>query len=152
MNPIHIVDHSPWPVLVSITAVTLLISSNIENVLLLILLIFQWFRDIIREGKGGYHTIKVQKGLTIGYILFLISEIMLFFSFFWAFFHSSLSPAVELAIIWPPLGIDVVDYTSIPLFGSITLLASGFFVTLSHHAFIQGNKSLSLSTGVITVL
>ncbi len=76
---------------------------------------------------------------------------MLFFSFFWSYFHSSLAPSVELAVIWPPLGIEAVGYTTIPLLGTITLLASGFFVTLSHHALILGNKSLSLSSGVITV-
>lgn len=88
----------------------------------------------------------------IGYILFLISELMLFFSFFWAFFHSSLSPSIELGIIWPPLGIEAINYLSIPLLGSITLLASGFFVTLSHHAFLFGNKSLSLSTGFLSLI
>lgn len=142
MNPIHIVDNSPWPMLVSISIVTLIISSDLINVLLLLLLTFQWFRDILRESKGGFHTIKVQKGLTIGFLLFLISEIMLFFSFFWAYFHSSLAPTVDIGLIWPPLGINWESQNTwgIPLCGSIILLSSGFVVTLSHHALILGNK------------
>jgi len=35
-------------------------------------------------------------GLKNGFLLFIVSEIMLFFGFFWAFFHSSFSPAIEL--------------------------------------------------------
>jgi cytochrome c oxidase subunit 3 len=78
------------------------------------MIIYQWFRDIIRESKSGYHTKKVQKGLLIGFLLFIISEIMLFFSFFWCFFHSSLAPTIELALLWPPLGINNVKAWSIP--------------------------------------
>ena len=129
--------------LISITLVTLIVNENIIiNLILLLLIVFQWFRDIIREGKKGDHTIFVQKGLTMGYILFLISEIMLFVSFFWAYFHSSLAPTIELGIIWPPLGIKEVNPWGIPLLGSIVLLSSGFIVTLSHHALLLGNKSV----------
>jgi len=38
-----------------------------------------WFRDIITEGTYlGHHTIQVQKGLTIGVVLFIISEVFAF--------------------------------------------------------------------------
>lgn len=67
----------------------------------LILVSSQWFRDIIREGQGGYHTKKVQQGISISFLVFLVTEVMLFFSFFWAFFHSSLAPAIELGCVWP---------------------------------------------------
>ena len=153
MNPIHLLDNSPWPMLISITLITFIINEHIIiNIILLLLIVFQWFRDIIREGKKGDHTIYVQKGLTLGYILFLVSEIMLFVSFFWAFFHSSLSPTIELGIIWPPLGINEVNPWGIPLLGSIVLLSSGFILTLSHHAFILGHKSLSTLHLYFTIL
>ena len=46
----------------------------------------------------------------------------------WGLFHRSLAPNVELAILWPPVGINA----------SSVLLASGFILTLGHHALIQG--------------
>lgn len=50
-----------------------------------------------REGTfQGLHTAIVETGLRIGIILFIVSEVMFFSSFFWAFFHRSLSPNVEL--------------------------------------------------------
>lgn len=136
----------------SITLVTLLVSSNLLNVILLLLIVFQWFRDIVRESMSGHHTILVQKGILLGFLLFLVSEIMLFFSFFWSYFHSSLVPTIELALIWPPLGINAVSPWGLPLLGSIILLASGFLVTLSHHALILGNKNLSITHLILTII
>lgn len=118
----------------------------------IILIAVQWWRDVIREAKGGYHTTVVQRGLLIGFILFLLSEIMLFVSFFWAFFHSSLAPSIELGAQWPPVGIQAVDPWGIPLLGSCVLLSSGFVLTLGHHAFVLGNKDTALVSMFFTVL
>lgn len=76
---------------------------SLTPLVLIVLISILWWRDVIREAKGGYHTAIVQRGLLIGFLLFLLSEIMLFFSFFWVFFHASLSPSVELGAVWPLL-------------------------------------------------
>lgn len=161
-HPYHIVDVSPWPILLSFTmlsfAFTVVKWLNFLNpfiyiqVALILLVAFQWWRDVIREAKAGYHTQKVQKGILIGFLLFLISEIMLFASFFWAFFHSSLAPSIELGVQWPPLGINTVNPWAIPLLGSTVLVASGFILTIAHHAFISGNKTLALWMTAFTVI
>jgi len=168
-HPFHLVDGSPWPLLMSFSVLSMAFglvtwltgaetSSAIDNLsfvgslLLIIFIAIQWWRDVLREAKSGKHTIYVQKGLTIGFLLFLLSEIMLFFSFFWAYFHSSLSPTVELGATWPPVGINPVDAWAIPLLGSCTLLASGFTLTLAHHATLLGDKDLSLISMFITVI
>ena len=152
MSSYHIVDHSPWPLYFSICLITLILGLPLIPFITLILITFFWFRDIIRESKQGFHTIVVQKGLRLSFIIFLITEIMLFFSFFWSYFHSSLSPSVAVGLIWPPLGIEAIQYTSIPLLGSFLLLSSGFFVTLSHHAFLASQKYIALIHGFITVI
>lgn len=145
IHPIHLVDFSPWPMLTSLTLVNLVVSDHLFfHLLTLFFILFQWFRDLLRESFSGQHTLFVQKGLTFGFFLFLISEIMLFLSFFWAFFHSSLAPSIDLALIWPPLGIHTVNPWGLPLLGSIVLLSSGFILTLSHHYLLLGHKFLSL--------
>lgn len=57
----------------------------------------------------GSHTNAVQRGLNIGVGLFIASEALFFLGIFWAFFHSALSPNVEIGTYWPPLGIQSVN-------------------------------------------
>jgi len=44
----------------------------------------------------GNHTLAVQRGLNMGVALFILSEALFFLAIFWTFFHSALSPNVEL--------------------------------------------------------
>lgn len=88
----------------------------------------------------------------MGFLLFLVSEVMLFFSFFWAYFHSALSPSVELGGVWPPVGVRAVDPWAIPLLGSLLLLSSGFTVTVAHHAIRFGSKGVTALALGATIL
>ena len=54
---------------------------------------FSWWANVIREGKAGDHTPVVQLHLRYGMILFIASEVMFFVAWFWAFFSSALFPA-----------------------------------------------------------
>ncbi len=164
LHPFHLVDVSPWPILMSfgllsgalalVSWLTLGNNSSIVYILVfsnIILISYLWLRDVVREGQAGYHTQAVRKGLMLGFIIFLITEVLLFASFFWAFFHVSLNPSVVLAA-WPPLGINAIDCWSLPLLNSLLLLSSGFIITWAHHAFIQGDKDMSLLGMIIAVL
>ena len=110
------------------------------GLVMILYVMFVWWRDIIRESTySGYHTSGVQIGLRYGMILFIVSEVMFFFAFFWAFFHSSLSPSVEIGAVWPPKGISVLNPWEIPLLNTLILLSSGASVTWAHHAIVAGN-------------
>ena len=54
---------------------------------------------------------------------------MLFFSFFWAFFHSAFEPAVQIGAVWPPLESIQMNGLGIPIVNTIFLLASGAALT-----------------------
>ena len=155
-HPFHLVDVSPWPILMSfallsgafalvdwLTQGTTPLSVNLIIQINVILIISNWLRDVIREGLAGYHTKKVQEGFMQGFIIFLITEVLLFFSFFWAMLHSSLNPAVDIAT-WPPLGINAVSYLSLPLLNSVQLLSGGFIATWAHHSYLYGDKTNTL--------
>jgi len=99
-HPFHLVDPSPWPLVAAIGGFTMTSggvmymhnyigggSIFLLGVFTTLFVMYTWWRDIVREGTlEGQHTHEVQLGLRMGMILFIVSEIMFFFAFFWAFF------------------------------------------------------------------
>ena len=164
--PYHLVDPSPWPILLSFSLLTLttgavLYMHGFNNGGLVLTLGFLltssgmalWFRDVISEATLlGCHTREVKNGLMLGVFLFIVSEVFAFLSVFWAFFHSSLSPAIEIGGSWPPLGITPLDPFAIPLLNTILLLSSGAFITYGHHALIAGNRKAAMDGTLLTII
>ena len=77
---------------------------------------------------------------------------LFFLAIFWTFFHSALSPAVELGAMWPPMGIEAIDPFELPLINTVLLLASGFTVTYAHHFLINGKRSKALYCLLYTII
>nr|QQQ88677.1 cytochrome c oxidase subunit 3 [Hyalella kochi]QQQ88729.1 cytochrome c oxidase subunit 3 [Hyalella sp. 2015-x] len=163
-HPYHLVEKSPWPLIASISAL-IMVSGLVKwfhqfkpDLLLMgfigiIITSGQWWRDISREASlQGLHTIKVVTGLRWGILLFIVSEVLFFFSFFWAFFHSSLSATMEIGAQWPPAGIKCLNPFQVPLLNTAILLASGVTVTWSHHAILENNHSQGVQGLFLTVL
>jgi len=123
------------------------------GILCLILVIYQWWRDISREGAiQGLHTSIVELGLRWGMALFIVSEIFFFVSFFWAFFHRRLAPNVEVGSLWPPFGIVAFNPFQVPLLNTIILISSGVRVTWAHHSLMSGNYTQTTQGLAITVV
>ena len=165
-HPFHLVSPSPWPINTSFCLLALTFSAVLTfqsfsgGVDLLFIALFSviasmslWFRDVISEGTYlGNHTLAVQRGLNMGVGLFIVSEALFFLAIFWAFFHSALSPTIELGAKWPPMGIDAINPFELPLLNTVILLSSGVTVTYAHHSLIQGNRSGALYGLVYTVI
>jgi len=165
-HPFHLVSPSPWPIFTCISLLTLTTSGVLTMhgfsnagfwlacaLILVMSSMFFWFRDVVSEGTYlGNHTLAVQRGLNMGVALFIVSEGLFFLAIFWAYFHSALSPTVELGAQWPPMGIEAINAFELPLLNTVLLLASGVTVTYAHHSLIQGNRNGALYGTMFTIV
>nr|YP_009753969.1 cytochrome c oxidase subunit III [Cyphoderus albinus]QIT06450.1 cytochrome c oxidase subunit 3 [Cyphoderus albinus] len=160
----HLVDQSPWPLTGALGALMLTTGTvkwfHSFNFLImtlglvtLVITCIQWWRDISRESTyQGLHTFIVAKGMRWGMILFITSEVLFFFSFFWSFFHSSLAPTMEIGLNWPPSGITPFNPIQVPLLNTIILLSSGVTITWSHHSIMENKHSQAVQSLLLTVI
>jgi len=164
-HPFHLVNPSYWPMLGAMSAFLLTLGTALYmhdyiggsfvltfGLISVISTMILWWRDVILESLQGHHTTYVQTGLKYGVILFIVSEVMFFFAFFWAFFHSSLAPTLEIGCIWPPKGIDVFHPFEVPLINTMLLLLSGVAVTWSHHAMVEGYAEEASAGLIVTII
>ena len=154
LHPFHLLNPSVWPLAASLSLGNLAVCavaffnstplakpSLVVAGLSILITITLWWRDIALEATlAGDHTFEVKRALSHGITMFIGTEILVFFSIFWAYFHSALSPSIELAVVWPPTGITALDATALPLFNTLLLLASGCAVTFAHHSLVAGNR------------
>jgi len=164
--PSHLVERSIWPIYLSFSLFSLAISAVQymhgystgfillrASAVLTIMGMGLWWKDVIIEASFlGNHTKKVKEGILQGFILFVISEIMVFLSVFWAYAHSSLSPALEIGACWPPTGITPLDAFAIPFINTLLLLSSGAYITWGHHALILNNRKAVITGTFFTII
>ena len=180
----HLVNPSPWPALGAFSAFTLFAGfllylhpdifglnyqqgalSLVPGGVLVLVTMFLWWRDVIDESVAGFHKPIVQLGLRYGMVLFILSEVMFFAAFFWAFFDASIFPADTQARIenlggaWPPPQIETISAWSLPLVNTVVLLLSGVTVTWAHHAILEDKREdalwglgISVGLGVFFVI
>nr|AZL93157.1 cytochrome c oxidase subunit 3 [Cleptes metallicorpus] len=161
----HLTTLSPWPLMTALSLSMMLMSTIslfnfnpnysilLSTFLLLTMSLFQWWRDIIRESTFlGDHTMKIYYMLKMGMILFIISEIMFFISFFWSYFHMSLSPNIEVGMNWPPKYITPFNPFNIPLLNTIILISSGLSITWCHQSILLNFHKNSIISLTITII
>ncbi|WP_273689770.1 cytochrome c oxidase subunit 3 [Ketogulonicigenium vulgare] len=108
--------------------------------------LYSWWSAVSREANEGEHTPVVQIGVRYSFILFITSEVMVFATFFWAFFKYALHPmAVDGTFplnygVWPPAGVETLSPWHLPLVNTILLLSSGAAATWAHHAIVHGDR------------
>ncbi len=162
----HLVDPSPWPLAGALSG--FMLTSGLvlymhkfiggwnlffSGFLFILYVMYIWWRDIIREATfEDQHSIVVQKGLKLGMILFIVSEIMFFFAFFWAFFHSSVAPVYNIGGVWPPHSITIINTYTVPLTNTFILLTSGATVTWAHHAILARAKKQTIISLIFTLI
>jgi cytochrome c oxidase subunit 3 len=169
----HLVDPSPWPIVGSIAAFTMLAGAVLwmnkdyaafaplngqpwifaAGFALLIFMFVGWWRDVIQESVvKGNHTPVVKLHLRFGMVLFIASEVMFFVAWFWAYFNSAFFPHDVSIGQWPPAGIVTLDPWHFPILNTLILLTSATTVTWAHHALQHGDNKGTMQGLIITIL
>ena len=102
-----------------------------------------WVFEIVEESFYGKYTKKLRAALFYGFLLFLISEAMLFGSFFWAYFDRLFHLSYVTGFLSVPTTVETIRWFQEPLYATILLLGSGYTANSSYY-FFKCNDILSL--------
>jgi hypothetical protein len=97
-HSILIPSYVRWPLVTTIVVYSLLYIW----IYFIFILLVSWFNDLQIESNEGRITLRVQKTITNGFKISLISEVMIFFSLIWSFIHLGLVPNIFILMNFPP--------------------------------------------------
>lgn len=145
------------------------------GLLTVVVMIFGWFGDVIRESETGLYNRAVDISFRQGMIWFIISEIMFFAAFFGALFYARVlavpwlggegTGAMTNELLWPDydaswpthgpaeLGgsFQTIPGFGLPLINTLILLTSGVTLTLAHWALKRAQRGLLILWMLATV-
>jgi len=164
-HPYHMVEPSKWPIVGALGAFTMACGAIwymsegplwaiFPGLFIVLFTMYGWWKDVISESNNGVdHTDTVRHGLRVGMVLFIASEVMFFFAFFWAYFNATvpfLSPTATG--VWPPEGVVPFETWHLPFLNTLILLTSGATVTYAHHAIMKGDHKKCATGLLLTVI
>ena len=172
----HILTPSIWPLFGGLSALTMLVGAVfaahhlgrgldpiqlggiplspwlfIIGFIMTLYIMFAWWSECVFDSEAGDHTPVVVIGLRYGVIMFIMSEVMFFVAWFWAYFNASLFPSEAIGGTWPPPDIKTFDPWDIPLINTLILLLSGTTVTWAHHAMLENDRKGLVNGLILTV-
>ena len=124
----------------------------------LMLMMFQWFGEVIGESEGGKYGNWEDVSFRWGMSWFIFSEVMFFAAFFGALFYARLMVVPDLGsldqkLLWPdfaaqwptsgPMPTDPFTPMSawgIPAINTLLLLLSGVTITIAHNALKEDDR------------
>jgi cytochrome c oxidase subunit 3 len=138
-----------------------------SGMLLLIIMLFGWFGNVIAESRRGAYSAQVDLSFRYSMTWFIFSEVMFFFAFFGALYYARTFSVPWLGgegdkglanMLWPnfeatwplltppnpemfqPIK-DIIDPWHLPLINTVLLVTSSFTVTFAHHALRHGERA-----------
>lgn len=173
----YVPPSSHWPIFGSVSMFLMMFgAANLMNegalggpllalgALLIVVMLFGWFGDVIRESLQGLYSAQVDVSFRQGMAWFIFSEIMFFAAFFGALFYARQFSIPWLggegdgfetntflwdsfAPVWPTNGpgdiggkFETIPAWGLPLLNTMLLLTSGATITAAHWALKVGKR------------
>ena len=176
----YVPAQSPWPIVGAIAMFFIAVGAGLTvmqletadlsgvvilslGVLILLYMLFGWFRHVIQESDKGLYSLQMDRSFKQGMSWFIFSEVMFFFAFFGALFYARvfsvpwlggasnnqmtnevLWPSFESA--WPLLNTPAGEVTQampwygLPLINTVILLTSSVTLHVAHKAIEKNNR------------
>lgn len=175
---------SRWPLLASVALLVTMAGAsawvndlpwgsyvNIAGILMLLIVLYNWFGDTIAESEGGLYSPRIDVSFRWSMSWFIFSEVMFFAAFFGALFYArSISMPwladIDHKLLWPdfsgqwgntgPAGtvepFQIMGPFPIPTINTALLLSSGVTLTIAHHAIRAGARAKTAFWLFVTIL
>jgi cytochrome c oxidase subunit 3 len=157
----HILPPSIWPLITSVAAFAMLFGAVnwmhgsapwlfFMGLVGVLYVMYGWWANVVTESNQGDHTPVVRIGLKYGFIMFIMSEVMFFVAWFWAFFKHAIYPMnIYEGSTYIPAEFYQVDAFHLPLINTLILLLSGCAVTWAHHVLVHDGDRKDVAWGLI---
>ncbi len=131
---------------------------------------YGWFGQVIGESEAHKYNKKVDVSFRWSMSWFIFSEVMFFAAFFGALGYARLQSVPDLGsldakLLWPTFadawptagpnakeGFTAMGAMGIPAINTLLLLLSGVWLTISHHALLDGNRAKAIRWLALTII
>lgn len=188
----YVPAQSPWPIVGAIAMFFIAVGAGLTvmqletadlsgvvilslGVLILLYMLFGWFRHVIQESDKGLYSLQMDRSFKQGMSWFIFSEVMFFFAFFGALFYARVFSVPWLGgasnnqmtneVLWPsfdsawpllntPAGevTQSMPWYGLPLINTVILLTSSVTLHVAHKSIEKNNRKQLTAFLSVTVL
>ena len=94
-----------------------------------------WIEEVREEAFCGKYTKKLKSAIVFGSMLSLVSEVMLFGSFFWVYFDRLFHLSYVTGYLTVPATVELIRWYKEPLYATLVLVTSGYTCNYSYYLY-----------------
>ncbi|MGO4999607.1 cytochrome c oxidase subunit 3 [Oceanisphaera sp. W20_SRM_FM3] len=190
-QPYYVPSQSPWPLMGALGLFLLAAGAGLWvsglatfaghivfslGVLVMVVMLFGWFGNVIQESKSGLYSTQMHRSFRLGMSWFIFSEVMFFAALFGVLFYIRIlvvpwlggasNNAMTHAVLWPNFVPDwpmlltpggtkttAMGWFGLPLINTLVLISSSFTLYVAHRALLHNRRnSLALWLGCTALL